>query len=364
MQMAIEQARHIIAGYRDAVITADLSARGVVPGVELDGAGTLQLSLTFPFAAEGWWDTFTSALTPRLLALPGVNRVDWALATRIPAFLTGQDKPRVPGVSNILAVASGKGGVGKSTTAVNLALALAAEGARVGLLDADIYGPSVPIMLGGVGLELQATEDGKHMLPFTLHGIASNSIGYLVNAGDAAIWRGPMASRALMQIIQETLWPALDYLVVDLPPGTGDIQLTLAQQVPVTGAVVVTTPQDLALSDAIKGIDMFNKVQVPVLGVVENMSMHICSQCGHAEPLFGSGGGAAVAQQFGVALLGQLPLDIHIRQQTDSGIPTVVADPQGPQAGHYLAMARRVGSELCFQLEADQAAIPISTRLD
>jgi ATP-binding protein involved in chromosome partitioning len=267
-----------------------------------------------------------------------------------------QQLAAVQGIRNILVVASGKGGVGKSTTAVNLALALQKEGARVALLDADIYGPSIPTMTGTLK-ERPVSFDGKLMEPVMACGIKSNSIGYLVAEQDATIWRGPMASKALGQILHETRWGEVDYLVVDMPPGTGDIQLTLAQQVPTTAAVIVTTPQDVALADARKGIAMFNKVNVPVLGIVENMSYHVCSACGHHEPLFGTGGGQKMAEQYHVALLGQLPLHIDIRQHMDDGCPTVFGAPDGELSQTYLKLARRVGAELYF------SAKPIATPL-
>ncbi|GAL04886.1 scaffold protein for [4Fe-4S] cluster assembly ApbC MRP-like [Photobacterium aphoticum] len=247
-----------------------------------------------------------------------------------------------------MVVSSAKGGVGKSTTSVNLALGLQAQGAKVGLLDADIYGPSVPMMLGTVD-EKPVSADGKMMMPIESCGLYTNSVGYLVPADSATIWRGPMASKALSQIITETWWPDLDYLVIDMPPGTGDIQLTLAQQIPVTGAVVVTTPQDLALADAIKGVSMFHKVDVPVLGVVENMSYHICSQCGHHEPIFGTGGAARMAEEYAVPLLAQLPLHIKIREDIDNGKPTVAASPDSEQAQAYIQLAGAVASRLYWQ---------------
>jgi len=246
----------------------------------------------------------------------------------------------LPGVKNIVAVASGKGGVGKSTTAANLALALAAEGARVGLLDADIYGPSQPMMMGISGKP--ASTDGKTMEPMLNHGVQVMSIGFLVEPDQAMIWRGPMATQALEQLLRQTNWQDLDYLIVDMPPGTGDIQLTLSQRVPMTGAVVVTTPQDIALLDAKKGIKMFEKVGVPILGIVENMAVHICSQCGHAEHIFGADGGKKMAAEYGMPYLGALPLNINIRLQADTGTPTVVAEPDGEIAGLYKAMARQV----------------------
>jgi ATP-binding protein involved in chromosome partitioning len=242
-------------------------------------------------------------------------------------------------------VASGKGGVGKSTTAVNLALALAIDGARVGLLDADIYGPSQPRMMGLQG-ERPVSHDGKRIQPLEAHGIKVMSIGFLIEEEQPMVWRGPMVTQALQQLLNDTDWGELDYLVVDMPPGTGDIQLTLSQRVPVSGAVVVTTPQDIALLDARKGLRMFQKVNVPVLGIVENMSTHVCSSCGHEEPIFGSGGGARMAEQYGVSLLGQLPLDIRIREETDGGRPTVVAEPGSRIGTAYLDTARRTAAKL------------------
>jgi ATP-binding protein involved in chromosome partitioning len=245
----------------------------------------------------------------------------------------------VPGIKNIIAVASGKGGVGKSTTAVNLALALAAEGAAVGVLDADIYGPSQPTMLGIAGRP-QST-DGKSLEPMMGHGLQAISIGFLIDVDTPMVWRGPMVTQALEQLLKDTRWRDLDYLVVDLPPGTGDIQLTLAQKVPVTGVVIVTTPQDIALIDARKGLKMFEKVGIPILGVVENMSLHICPKCGHESHIFGSGGARRMCTEYGMELLGQLPLDESIREQADSGKPTVVADPDGKAAEIYRRIARR-----------------------
>lgn len=267
----------------------------------------------------------------------------------------GATRP-LPGVRNILAVASGKGGVGKSTTAVNLALALSAEGARVGMLDADVYGPSQPMMLGVSGKP--ETRDGKLMEPLLGHGLQVNSIGFLVGADTPMVWRGPMATQALEQLIRDTRWDDLDYLVVDMPPGTGDIHLTLAQRIPVTGAVIVTTPQDIALIDARKGLKMFEKVGIPVLGIVENMAMHRCSQCGHVEHIFGEGGGAAMAGDYKVPYLGGLPLDIRIREQADAGQPTVVAEPRGELAGLYLGIARRIAIAVAAQAVSHAGKFP------
>jgi ATP-binding protein involved in chromosome partitioning len=260
-------------------------------------------------------------------------------------------------IRNVVAVASGKGGVGKSTVAVNLALAWAAQGARVGILDADIYGPSQPLMLGLLG-QRPTSPDGKQLRPLESHGVRAMSIGFLVDAEQPMVWRGPMVTQALTQLLSETLWGELDYLVVDMPPGTGDIQLTLAQRVPVAGAVIVTTPQDIALADARKGLKMFEKVSVPVLGIVENMSVHVCSNCGHTEHIFGAGGGERMAQEYGVRLLGELPLDVHIREEADGGRPTVVAAPETPRARPYFEMARRTAAALALRARDRSALFP------
>lgn len=262
-------------------------------------------------------------------------------------------------VRNVIAVGSGKGGVGKSTTAVNLALAVAASGARVGVLDADIYGPSVPAMLGLSGRP--DSPDNKSIEPMRAFGIEAMSIGLLVDQDSPMIWRGPMATSALMQLLNDTLWGDLDYLFVDLPPGTGDIQLTMAQKIPVAGAVIVTTPQEIATLDARKALKMFEKVQVPVLGIIENMAVHVCSHCGHAEHLFGEGGGQRMAAQYGVPLLGSLPLDIGIREQGDAGMPVVVSAPDSPAAKAYAEAARRMVEVLA---QRPRAPIPLSTTLE
>ena len=277
-------------------------------------------------------------------AVPGVANVSVNVSSKITAHAVQRGVQLLPGVKNIIAVASGKGGVGKSTTAVNLALALAAEGATVGVLDADIYGPSQPMMLGISGRP--ESIDGTTMEPMAGHGLQVASIGFLVDADQAMIWRGPMATQALDQLLRQTNWKDVDYLIVDMPPGTGDIQLTLSQRVPITGAIIVTTPQDIALLDAKKGLSMFEKVGVPILGLVENMAVHICSNCGHIEHIFGADGGKKMASQYKLDYLGALPLDISIREQADSGRPTVVADPDGEIAGLYKAMARLVAVKI------------------
>jgi len=281
-----------------------------------------------------------NAVVEKVRSLPGVGAVTADVQSRIAVHAVQRGVKLLPGVKNIVAVASGKGGVGKSTTAANLALALADEGASVGVLDADIYGPSQPTMLGISGRPV--SNDGKRLEPMEGHGVQAISIGFLIEADTPMVWRGPMVTQALEQLLRETNWREIDYLIVDMPPGTGDIQLTLAQKVPVTGVVIVTTPQDIALIDARKGLKMFEKVGIPILGIVENMSMHICSNCGHQEPIFGQGGAQKMCQDYGTELLGQLPLDIRIREQADSGRPTVVADPQSAVAESYRRIARRV----------------------
>jgi ATP-binding protein involved in chromosome partitioning len=273
------------------------------------------------------------------LKAAGAGNVSLKVSSKVVSHAVQRGVKLVPGIKNIIAVASGKGGVGKSTTAVNLALALAAEGASVGMLDADIYGPSQPMMLGIAGRP--ESRDGKRIEPMEGHGLQASSIGFLIDLDTPMVWRGPMVTQALEQLLKDTNWRDLDYLVVDLPPGTGDIQLTLAQKVPVTGAVIVTTPQDIALIDARKGLKMFEKVGIPILGVVENMSFHICPKCGHESHIFGSGGAEKMSRDYGTELLGQLPLDEAIRSQADSGKPTVVSDPDGKVAEIYRRIARR-----------------------
>ncbi|MBJ6978176.1 MULTISPECIES: iron-sulfur cluster carrier protein ApbC [unclassified Luteimonas] len=277
-------------------------------------------------------------------------------APRIPAHAVQASLKPLPRIRNIIAVGSGKGGVGKSTTAVNLALALAADGTRVGILDADVYGPSIPTMLGLSGRP--ESPDNKSILPMRAHGIEAMSIGLLVEQDTPMIWRGPMATSALTQLLNDTLWggeEGLDYLIVDLPPGTGDIQLTLAQKIPVAGAIIVTTPQDVATLDARKGLKMFEKVEVAVLGLVENMAVHVCTQCGHAEHVFGEGGGARMAEQYGVPLLGSLPLERSIREQGDAGTPVVLAAPDSPAAAAYRQLAANVAAELAKRPRAPAA---------
>jgi ATP-binding protein involved in chromosome partitioning len=315
-----------------------VSARAIRNLTIADGDVAFDVELGYP--AKSQIPALRKALVAAAKAVPGVQNVSANLAVKIIPHAVQRGVQLLPNVKNIVAVASGKGGVGKSTTAVNLALALAAEGARVGVLDADIYGPSIPMMMGISGKPESA--DGKTMEPLENYGVQVMSIGFLVAQDEAMIWRGPMATQALEQLLRQTNWQDLDYLIVDMPPGTGDIQLTLSQRVPMTGAVIVTTPQDIALLDAKKGIKMFQKVGVPILGIVENMAVHVCSNCGHVEHVFGADGGKTMAAEYGMDYLGALPLSMQIRVQADSGEPTVVADPEGEVAGIYRAVARQV----------------------
>ena len=313
-----------------------VSARSV-KGVKLDGAD-VQVDIELGYPGKSQFDPIRRSMIAALKQAGAAN-VTVRVGAKVVSHAVQRGVKLVPGIKNIIAVASGKGGVGKSTTAVNLALALAAEGASVGILDADIYGPSQPTMLGIAGRP--ESKDGKSLEPMMGHGLQAISIGFLIDVDTPMVWRGPMVTQALEQLLKDTRWRELDYLIVDLPPGTGDIQLTLAQKVPVTGAVIVTTPQDIALIDARKGLKMFEKVGIPILGLVENMSIHVCPKCGHESHIFGSGGAARMCQDYGTELLGQLPLDESIREHADSGKPTVVADPDGRAAEIYRRIARR-----------------------
>jgi len=326
-----------------------------VKKVAVSGADVaVDLALGYP--AKSQHETLKKLVQGAIATLPGAGRVTVNLTTRIVSHAVQRGVKLVPGVKNIVAVASGKGGVGKSTTAVNLALALAAEGATVGVLDADIYGPSQPTMLGIAGRP--ESSDGKTLEPMEAYGVQAMSIGFMIDADTPMVWRGPMVTQALEQLLKDTNWRAVDFLIVDMPPGTGDIQLTLAQKVPVTGAVIVTTPQDIALIDARKGLKMFEKVGVPIVGVVENMSIHICSNCGHPEHIFGEGGAQKMCNDYGVPFLGSLPLDIRIREQADSGRPTVVADPDGKVAQIYRDIARKVAISVAEKAADFSAKFP------
>ncbi len=319
-----------------------------------DGDVAFDVELGYP--AKSQIPELRKALVAAARGVEGVQNVSVNITSRIVAHAVQRGVQLMPNVKNIVAVASGKGGVGKSTTAVNLALALAAEGASVGLLDADIYGPSIPMMMGLSGRPESA--DGKTMEPLENYGVQVISIGFLVAQDEAMIWRGPMATQALEQLLRQTNWRALDYLIVDMPPGTGDIQLTLSQRVPMTGAVVVTTPQDIALLDARKGIKMFQKVGVPILGIVENMAVHVCSNCGHVEHIFGADGGKKMAAEYGMDYLGSLPLSMAIREQADGGRPTVVADPDGEVAAVYKSVARQVAITIAAKAKDFSAKFP------
>ena len=333
----------------------DLVTGKAAKNIKVDGAD-IAVDIELGYPAKSQVEAIRKLVIDKLKTLAGVGNVSANVTQKIVAHTAQRGVKLVPGVKNIVAVASGKGGVGKSTTAVNLALALAAEGASVGILDADIYGPSQPQMLGISGQPESA--DGKSLEPMQAHGIQAMSIGFLIDPEQPMVWRGPMVTQALTQLLGDTNWRDLDYLIVDMPPGTGDIQLTLAQQVPVTGAVIVTTPQDIALLDARKGLKMFDKVGIPILGIVENMSIHICSKCGNEEHIFGSGGGELMAKDYEVELLGALPLDIKIREQVDSGHPTVVADPNGRAAEIYRGIARRIGVKIAERAKDMSSKFP------
>jgi ATP-binding protein involved in chromosome partitioning len=322
---------------QDPLTGKALVATKAIKNIDIQG-GNAKFDVELPYPCKSQWPELRKSLTAAAKALPGMGQVSVSFKTTVLAHAVQRGVQLLPKVKNIVAVASGKGGVGKSTTAANLALALAAEGASVGILDADIYGPSQPMMMGIVGRPESA--DGQTMDPLENHGVQVMSIGFLIDPDQAMIWRGPMATQALEQLLRQTNWGELDYLIVDMPPGTGDIQLTLSQRVPLTGAVIVTTPQDIALLDAKKGVAMFDKVGVPILGLVENMAVHVCSNCGHTEHVFGQDGGKRYAEQKGLPYLGALPLDVRIRTQADNGHPTVVADPDGAIAAAYKAMAR------------------------
>ncbi|MDQ5910221.1 MAG: ATP-binding protein involved in chromosome partitioning [Pseudomonadota bacterium] len=335
-----------LKGYVDPYLEQDLVTAKCVKQIRID-EGRIEVDIELGFPALGYRETLIAALRERLAALPGVSETVVKVDSKIIAHEVQKGLKPLPGVRNIIAVASGKGGVGKSTTAVNLALALSVEGARVGLLDADIYGPSQPRMLGVS--QQPESPDGKSLMPVMSYNLQSMSIGYLIEEETPMIWRGPMVTQALEQLLRDTRWHDLDYLIIDLPPGTGDTQLTLSQKVPVSGAIIVTTPQDIALLDARRGLKMFEKVEVPVLGIVENMSIHICSKCGHEEHIFGAGGGQRMAAEQNAPFLGSLPLDIRIREETDNGRPTVIAEPASRIAELYRDIARRAAARLSLQ---------------
>jgi len=344
LEPVVEAVREALSGIEDPHMKKDLVAAGEVDEVIVDG-DVARIRIVLGYPAASWTSLLKSLVQERAVSVEGIQNVEVAIETKIIGReITQKDVSPIDGVRNMIAVASGKGGVGKSTVSVNLALALAAEGSRVGILDADIYGPSQPRMLGIGGQP--KSPDGKSLEPMISHQLQAMSIGFLIDEDTAMIWRGPMVTGALEQLLNDTLWDDLDYLVIDLPPGTGDIQLTLAQKVPVSGALIVTTPQDIALLDAKKAVKMFEKVRIPLLGIVENMSTHICSNCGYEEHIFGEGGGRRMASEYEIDYLGEIPLARSIREGTDSGKPTMVSEPDGQLAGIYRAIARNVSGRL------------------
>ena len=344
-----------LAGVIDPNTGKDFVSTRELKNLRVDG-DSVSFDVELGYPAKTQIDGLRHALVAAARGVAGVGNVSARLATKITPHAVQRGVALLPTVKNIVAVASGKGGVGKSTTAVNLALALAAEGAAVGLLDADIYGPSLPMMMGVSGKP--ESEDGKTMQPLKNHGVEVMSIGFLIDADSPMVWRGPMATQALEQLLRQTNWGELDYLIVDMPPGTGDIQLTLAQRVPLTGAVIVTTPQDIALLDAKKGIKMFEKVGVPILGIVENMAVHVCENCGHVEHLFGQDGGKRLAAEYSMDYLGALPLNLSIRVQADSGNPTVVSHPDGEIAALYRSVARQVAVKIAQRAKDFSSKFP------
>ena len=350
-----ESVEAILAKITDPYLRQDLCAANAIKSVKID-KDKVEIDLVLGYPAEGYHGELIAAIQGKLRADAGVEAANIHIKTNITPHSVQKGVHLLPNVKNTIAIASGKGGVGKSTTAINLALALQAEGANVGILDADIYGPSQPRMLGCHSKP--DTKDGKTVEPNISYGLQTMSIGYLIEEDTPMIWRGPMVTSALEQLLHDTNWVDLDYLVIDLPPGTGDIQLTLCQKIPVSGAIIVTTPQDIALLDAKKGLKMFEKVAVPVLGIIENMSTHICSQCGHEEHIFGAGGGERMSKQYGVELLGALPLDITIREGVDEGKPTVAMQPDSPISKIYREIARRAAAKLALQAKDYTSKFP------
>ena len=344
-----------LKGWVDPNLGTDLVTARMIRHIGVEG-DTVAIQVALGYPAAGFHEVIREALTRKVRDETGAGEVRVEVDQKIVSHAVQKNLKPLSGVRNIIAVASGKGGVGKSTTAINLAAALAGEGARVGLLDADIYGPSLPHMLGLKGRP--EVREGNRIVPMQAFGLQAMSIGFLVDEDQPMIWRGPMVTGALQQLLNNTDWDDLDYLIIDLPPGTGDIQLTLSQLIPVSGAIIVTTPQDIALLDAQKGLRMFHQVSVPVLGLVENMSMHVCSNCGHAEPIFGQGGGERMARRYDTELLGSLPLDIRIRERADSGEPIVIAEPEVSAAQAYREIARKAAARLALKARDYSARFP------
>ena len=355
MSVTQEQIETAIKQYIDPYLEKDLVTAGSIKNIDIDG-DTAKVDVVLGFPAFGYFDKLTAELKSKIEGVDGISNAEVQVKSEIASHTVQGGMNPLEGIKNVIAVASGKGGVGKSTTAVNLALALQIEGAKVGILDADIYGPSIPRMLGIEGKP--ESVDGKSLEPMGGHGIQAMSIGFMIDEETPMIWRGPMVTQALEQLLRDTQWKNLDYLIIDLPPGTGDVQLTLAQKVPVSGSIIVTTPQDIALLDARKGLKMFEKVEVPVLGIVENMSIHICSECGHAEHIFGQGGGEKMCDQYNVDFLGALPLDIDIRINADGGHPSVAQDPDSPASVIYREIARRTAAKLSLKAKDYSAKFP------
>jgi len=339
LAVTVENVQTVLGGIINPDTQIDLMSSGSIKNLSVSD-NNIQLEVVLGYPAKSQFQAIQDVVMIALKKIADVKDVQVTVSSNIVAHTVQRGVKLLPGVKNIIAVASGKGGVGKSTTAANLALALSAEGARVGILDADIYGPSLPMMLGISGRP--ETKAENTIEPMEGHGLQASSIGFLVDQDSPMVWRGPMVTSALEQLLRQTRWRDLDYLIVDMPPGTGDIQLTLSQKVPVTGAVIVTTPQDIALLDARKGLKMFEKVGVPIIGIVENMSTYICPSCGHEEHVFGSGGGQKMCSDYGVDFLGSLPLNLSIREQSDAGCPTVVAEPNGAISQVYKQIARQV----------------------
>ena len=356
MSFTEQQIKAALSAAVDPNTGKDFVAGKALKNIKIDG-GDVAFDIELGYPAKSQVDAIRKQVIAAVRTLPGIGNVSANVFTKIVAHSVQMGVKLMPGVKNIIAVASGKGGVGKSTTAVNLALALAQEGANVGILDADIYGPSQPQMLGIAGQQPES-RDGESMEPLEAYGIKAMSIGFMVDVETPMVWRGPMVAQALDQLLGQTNWGEIDYLIVDMPPGTGDIQLSMSQKVPVTGAVIVTTPQDIALIDARKGLKMFEKVNIPILGIVENMSIHICSKCGHEEHIFGTGGGEQMGKDYNVEFLGSLPLELAIREMADSGKPTVVGAPDSRAADIYRAIARRVAVKVAEKAKDMSSKFP------